>query len=65
MSDLVTFGSSIFMDAHDWAITSMYEHAYFAGLTFAVHELTVKIGPLKNFPLYGTLECQLLLAAIY
>ena len=34
----------------------MYKRAYFMGLTFTVHESTVKtvkIGPLENFPLYG------------
>ena len=39
-------------------ITSMYKHAYFVGLIFAVHESTVKtaiIGPLINFPLRGNL----------
>ena len=38
MGDLVTFCGSIFVDAHDCAITSMYKHAYFTGLFFAVHE---------------------------
>ena len=31
-----------FTDAHDRAITSMYKHAYFVGLIFAVHESTMK-----------------------
>ena len=65
MGDLVTFRNSIFTDAHNRAITSTYEHAYFAGVTFTVHESTVKIEPLKNFLLFGVLECQLLLAAVY
>ena len=57
MGGLVTFHSSVFVDAHDHAITAMYKRAYFVGLSFAVHESTVKtvkIGPLENFPLYGS-----------
>ena len=55
MGDLVTFCGSISADVHDYAITSMYKCAYFAGLIFTVHESTMKtakIGPLENFPLY-------------
>ena len=56
MGDLITFHGSIFADAHNCTVTSLYKRAYFAGLTFAVHESTVKtakIGSLENFPLYG------------
>ena len=31
-----------------------YKHAYFMGVIFAVHESTVKIGPLEKYPLYGS-----------
>ena len=58
MGDLVTFHVSIFVDANDCAIVSMYKCAYFTGLIFAVHETTVKttkIGPLENFPPYSML----------
>ena len=58
MDDLVTFHGSIFTDAHNRAVTSMYKCAYFAGLIFTVQESTVKtakIGPLENFPLYSSL----------
>ena len=58
MGDLVTFHISIFVDANDCAIVSMYKCAYFTGLIFAVHETTVKttkIGPLENFPPYSML----------
>ena len=51
----------IFADVHDRAITSMYKHAYFVGLIFASHELTVKTaktGPLKTFPLYRMVSWQ-------
>ena len=36
MGNLVTFHSSIFVDAHDRAATSMYKHAYFMDLIFTV-----------------------------
>ena len=44
MDNLITFHGSIFVDAHDCVVhnTSMYKCAYFAGITFAVHESTVK-----------------------
>ena len=38
MDVLVIVRGSIFADAHDRAITSMYKQAYFVGLTFAVHD---------------------------
>ena len=56
MGDLVTFCGSIFADAHDCAVTSLYKCAYFGGIIFVVHKSTVKtmkIGPLETFPLYG------------
>ena len=38
MDILVIFRGSIFADAHDRAITSMYKQAYFVGLIIAVHD---------------------------
>ena len=52
MGDLATFRGSIFADAHDCAIASMYKHAYFVGLFFAVQE-SITIVKFENFPLYG------------
>ena len=62
MGNLVTFHGSSFVDVHDRAITSMYKHAYFVGLIFAVQEPTVKttkIGPLKisTIRYYDTIRC--------
>ena len=49
MSNLITFRCSIFADAHDRAITSMYKQAYFMGLIFAVHESTVKTAKISRY----------------
>ena len=58
MGNLITFCSSIFVNAHDRTITSVYKHAYFVSLIFMVYESTVKamkIGPLENFPLHANI----------
>ena len=49
MGNLVTFRGSIFTDAQDRAVTSMYKHAYFAGLIFTVHESTVKTAKISCY----------------
>ena len=57
--NLLTFCDSNFADAHNRANTfNMKVTCLFAGLIFTVYQdstvKTVKIGPLKNFLLYGT-----------
>ena len=54
MGDLVTVYGSIFVDAHDCTITSMYKCAYFVGLIQEPTVKTAKIEPLESFPLYST-----------
>ena len=56
IDDLLKFRDSNFTDARYCIIVYIHKRAYFVGLIFAVCESTVKtakIGPLKNFPLYG------------
>ena len=58
MVDIYHYMGLIFVDLRTHAHCVLYNQAYFAGLIFMVRQLSVKtakIGPLKNFPLYGSL----------
>ena len=59
IGDLYHFTGLIFVDVHNHAHYTLYNRAYFVGLTFAVSQSSMKIakiGPLENFPLYS--RCQ-------
>ncbi len=52
------FRGLIFVDTRNHAHYTLYNRTYFVGLIFtdsSVFAKIAKIGPLKNFPLYGTL----------
>ena len=55
-ASLQSFRGLIFADVRTHAHYTLYNRAYFAGLTFAdscLSAKTTKIGPHENFPLYG------------
>jgi hypothetical protein len=57
MASLQSFSDLIFTDASDHAHYALYNCTYFTCLIFAVSRLsakTAKIGPHKNFSLYGS-----------
>ena len=61
IGDLYHFTCLIFTDVYDHAHYTLYNRAHFMGLMFVVDRSsakTTKIGPLKNFPLYGTAVFQ-------
>ena len=58
MANLQNFRGLIFADVRHHAHYTLYNRTYFTGLIFADSRLsakTAKIGPLENFPLYGSL----------
>ena len=58
MVDLYNFVGLIFADECTHTHCVLYNQAYFVGLIFVVKQTsakTAKIGPLKNFLLYGIL----------
>jgi hypothetical protein len=59
MANLQSIHSLIFGDARDHAHHTLYNRAYFMGLIFADSSLSVKFGPLKNFPIYHYLIPEL------
>jgi hypothetical protein len=46
--------SFLFADVCNHTHYTLYNRAYFVGLIFTDSHLSTKIGPLKNFLLYGT-----------
>ena len=67
MVDLYQITGLIFVGTRTYVHYVLYNRTYFTGQIFVVRqssEKTVKIGPLKNFPLYGMLVKSLYLAII-
>ena len=57
MVDLYYFLGLIFVDVYTYLHCALYNRTYYVGLIFVLRQSsakTAKIGPLENFPLYGT-----------